>query len=149
MKETRDMSIVPGYVYSKTGPNQFKVLKLDFSTDPPSVESRHEVKQGICDCTGFKYNLKCKHVQMVLGTSVLCDRATARKAGNSIIGVLQDIENFERIVFDCYDFADAEEEQVKAVKLSIKGRPIKFDNTEFTQINGIVDGCLVIATIEK
>lgn len=149
MSERRHMSIVPGYVYTKTGPNQFKVLKLNFDTDPPSVESRHEVKQGICDCTGFKYNLKCKHVQMVLGSPSLCDRATARKAGNSIIAALQDIENFERIVFDCYEFSDDTEEEVKAVKLSIKGRPIKFDNIEFSQISGIVDGCLVVATIEK
>jgi hypothetical protein len=149
MSEIKDMSIVPGYVYTKTGPNQFKVLKIDFTKDPVSVESRHEVKQGICDCTGFKYNLKCKHVQMVLGSTALCDRATARKAGNAIITILQDIENFDRVLFDCYEFADAEEEEVKAVKLSLKGRPIKFDDIEFNQIRGIVDGCLVIATIES
>ena len=143
------MTIAPGYVYTKTGQNQFRILKIDFGTDPVSVEARYSVNQGICDCTGFKYNMKCKHTQMILGQTPTCDRATARKAANFIITSLQDIPNFERIVFDDYEFVDDTEEEVKAVKLSIKGTPVQFDNLSFDRIIGVVDGCLVIATIEK
>jgi hypothetical protein len=143
-----ELMVEPGYLFSQVGPNHWKVLKVDPTTTPISILARHEVKQGTCDCEGFKHHLKCRHVAVVQANPPLSNRAHARHAVADILESWQEIANFSRLVFDEYEFADAEEEQIRSVRITAHGTPIMVDGVQHSRITGVTkSGVHVIVRI--
>lgn len=143
-----ELSGEPGYLTSQIAPNNYKVSKVDPITDPVKVLAQHNVINGLCDCEGFKHRLQCRHVQMIQGRPKPVDRATARADAGELIRSWGD--RFDRMVFDDYEFEDAEEQLVKTVKIKAYGAPISFDGVDHFKITGITKaGTFIVVEIIK
>lgn len=143
-----ELSAEAGYLTSQTGPNQYTVYKVDPTTDPVNVLAKHAVINGVCDCEGFKHRMKCRHVEMIQSRPKPVNRAIARADASEVISSWGD--RFERMVFDDYEFTDAEETLVKTVKIKAHGKPIHFDGVDHFRITGITKaGTWVVVDIIK
>ena len=136
-KKMSELSVEPGYLFSKKSEREWLVLKVDVSTDPVSVVDTHTILDFKCDCEGFKYSkdLSCRHTKMVFFRPTPVTRAAARAAAATVIDEWRD--TFESMTFDDYVFTDAEEEWVKEVKLKAKGKPIMVGGVPHTKLTGV------------
>lgn len=132
---SNEMHAEAGYLVWKVREGEWIVYKMDLSTGEPVIEGRHTVRDGVCDCEGFKHRKDCRHIKLIYEKPTGVDRATARADAAEIINSWQD--RFDRMTFDDYVFMDAEETLVKCVKIIAQGRPIEFDGKSFTKITGI------------
>ena len=135
-----------GYLTSQTGENKYRVFKIDPTTESPTILAQHDIANGVCDCAGFKHRSKCRHVDMIQWRPKGIDRIAARSEVTHIINSWAD--RFDRIVFDEYEFTDADETMVKVVKLKAHGSPISFQGVDHYKITGITKaGVFVVLEI--
>ena len=130
-----EMHAEAGYLTCKVKEGEWTVYKMDLSTGEPVVAGKHTVRDGSCDCEGFKHRKDCRHVKLIYEKPKGVDRATARADAAEIINTWQD--RFDRLSFNEYVFMDPEETLVKVVKVNAYGRPIEFEGRKFDKITGI------------
>jgi hypothetical protein len=136
--------IEPAYIVQEDGEGRWKVYKVDL--DAMSVLAKHVVSSGRCDCEGWKHNMKCRHLQMVFSLYPTTDRKTARKAASEVIHSWED--KFSRIIFDDYVFVDAEEEEVRTIRLKARGEPISLEGKISKRLFAVRRGVFIEVSIE-
>lgn len=146
------LKIIPGYGLSHIGENEWKVLKVDLSTNPITVLERYHIKGGQCECKGFAHRKDCRHLQMARGVCPSVDKKTARAVATEVMNEWDGI--FRRMMIDDYVYdsvnSDAEgNPMVKSVKLVANGKPLLLDGIDHTKIWGIRNKALIEVEIVK
>ena len=140
------LKVVPGYALSHIGENEWKVFKLDLSTDPVRIVERYHIKGGQCECKGFAHRKDCRHLQMARGICTSVEKKLARAEATEVMNDWGDL--FRRIMIEdyVYDSVGVDTEGnplVKSVKLTANGSPLVLDGIEHTKIWGIRKKALV------
>jgi hypothetical protein len=134
-------TIEPGYFIRRVSPDHAVVMKGDFSTEPFSIVAKYNVRNGICECAGFKHRLHCRHVEMLRSKPHGVDRLVARSIAIELIDEWS--QAFSSIVFDDYEFLDVDEAIVGTIKLRAAGKPVIIDGAEYRVIRGMHGGVMV------
>lgn len=116
----------------------------------PTVEARHVVRRGKCDCKGFEHRLDCRHLKMVQHRHEAVDRKVARQAVWRLIARLETWPEIDRLVLEGYETDGEDDTLVRRAVVRAFGRGVEIEGTKYWKIFGLVKpNVLVEVRIEE
>lgn len=125
-----------GYLLSKVGEAEWRVLKVEDVGAEVRVVARHAVKRGKCDCKGFKHRLDCRHVKMIQHRQEPSDRSDARRAVSRLMEGLDGL--FDRLVLEGYETDGEDESRVRRAIIRAQGDPLEVDGVKHWNLLGLM-----------